>query len=107
MHFEIRQPTVAEGIGARISPDICPVAAMLAKSEIVDVFAAAVFPNQDQFMLVAVKGAHPSIGLVPDNQVLELTIGPPPGSEHFVEMAPIRADKVDGTILRMFGQLTK
>jgi hypothetical protein len=85
-----------EGIDAGIGPDIGPVAPEAAQFDIVAVGISANTEDADEFMLRAVEGALPRVGLVPDHQIQH-------GVEEFATdvdrttvMAPIHTDVEDG-----------
>ena len=104
MHGQFIRTIRTETVGAGIGPDVASIAAMAAKIDIVDMLTATILPNKNQFMLAPVEGAHAGIGLIPDSEVLELSIDPFAGGQHFVDMAPIGADEMDGAVIGMFGQ---
>ena len=71
---------------------------MLAELDVVDMFAAAVFPDEDQLMLAAIERAHAGIGLGPNHEIFELCVSAPASGQHLIKMPPIRTNKVNCTI---------
>jgi hypothetical protein len=69
MGGKVRHPPLPECVHAGIIPDIGPVAAILAKLDVVGVRSSAFLRNQDQFMLGAIERAHSAVGLVPNTHV--------------------------------------
>jgi len=74
---------------------------MLTQFEIVDVGGMPRFSDEDEFVLGSVERAHPSIGLVPDANILELLIDSASRDQHLEGVKPIHADVMNRAILRM------
>src|SRR5262249_29682561 len=107
VHGKLIEPICAEHIRPGIGPDIAAVTAMLSELDIVNVLAAAVLPDKDQFVLAAVERAHAAIGFSPNDKVLELPVDAPAGGQHLIHMAPIRAHEVDCAVRGVFGEQAK
>ena len=86
-------------IDPRIIPHVRAIAAMLTQLKIIDVGLGPVLRHQDQLMFRAVKRPHPAIGFILDAQIFKVGADRPGRREEFIEMTPIHADKMDGTIL--------
>lgn len=104
VHGKLIEPICAEHIRPGIGPDIAAVTSMLSELDIVNVLAAAVLPDKDQFVLAAVERAHAAIGFSPNDKVLELPVDAPAGGQHLIQMAPIRAHEVDCAVRGVFGE---
>src|SRR5215468_2620582 len=75
-----------------VMPDIAPVAAKLAKLDIIAVAAAPGLKHKDKFVLAAIERAHPGIVLDPDANIFEPGLGLTAGCEQFADVAPIHAN---------------
>src|SRR5712672_1652397 len=65
----------------------------------------AILPDEYQLVLRTVERAHSGVGLVPDTNVLQLSVVGITCCEHFSHMAPIHADLVNRTVSRIPAKL--
>ena len=98
------EPICTEHVRPGIGPDIAAVTSMSSELDIVNVLAAAVLPDKDQFVLAAVERPHAGIGFIPNDKVLEPPVDAPAGGRHLIQMAPIRAHEVDCAVRGVFGE---
>ena len=103
VHGKLVEPICTEHVRPGIGPDIAAVTSMLSELDIVNVLAATVLPDKDQFVLAAVERPHAAIGFTPNDKVLELPVDAPAGGQHLIQMAPIRAHEVDCAVRGVFG----
>ena len=104
VHGKLIEPICTEYIRPGIGPDIAAVTSMSSELDIVNVLAAAVLPDKDQFVLAAVERPHAGIGFIPNDKVLEPPVDAPAGGRHLIQMAPIRAHEVDCAVRGVFGE---
>src|SRR5258708_3795831 len=104
VHGKLIEPICTEHVRPGLGPDIAAVTSMLSELDIINVLAAAVLPDKDQFVLAAVERPHAAIGFIPNDKVLELPVDAPAGGQHLIQMAPIRAHEVDCAVRGVFGQ---
>src|SRR5262249_52792313 len=81
-----------KAVDARIVEHVCPVPALGAKPEIVDMRCGAVLEDGDQLVLGAIKAALTRIVLVPNQQVLPFRIQSRRGLEQLLQMSPVHED---------------
>ena len=104
VHGKLIEPICTEHVRPGIGPDIAAATSMFSELDIVNVLAAAVLPNKDQFVPAAVERPHAAIGFIPNDKVLELPVDAPAGGQHLIQMAPIRAHEVDCAVRGVFGE---
>lgn len=86
---EISVPALAEGIGARVVPDVGAITPVAAEFDIVDVRRIAMPEDEAELMLGAVKASHAGVVLVPAAE-RDLLQGDAPASRHqLVSVAPV------------------
>ena len=73
-------PSGAHGADAIVFPDVRAVPTVLAKLEVIDVGSRTRFPDEDEFVLAAVKASHTGVALGPNNKVFEFTVDGVAGS---------------------------
>src|SRR6516162_10216169 len=61
VHGKLIEPICTEHVRPGIGPDIAAVTSMLSELDIVNVLAAAVLPDKDEFVLAAVERPHAGI----------------------------------------------
>jgi len=104
VHAEFIESLGPKRVRSGIGPNVAAIAAMPAKLDVVQVPSATVLPGKNQLVLAPVKGAHPGVGLRPNNEILKFAINPPTGGEHLVKMSPVRAYEMNRAISRMLGK---
>jgi hypothetical protein len=107
MHCEVRKPFGPEGVRPGIGPHVAAVPSILPEAKVINMFAATMLPDENQFMLAAIETAIARVGFVPDNEILKLAIDATARSQHFVKVPPIRAYKMNGTVHRVLGEQTE
>lgn len=83
---------------ARVIPDIGAIAPSLAETEAIGVGRRPDLEHKDKLMLRAIEGAHASVGLVPDAEVLELREDVFARLKQLAHVAPVYADEGDRTV---------
>src|ERR1035438_58607 len=86
----------AKGIHPRISPNVCPVAAIPTQLDVVAVLFLTAFEDEYQFVLTAVERALSPRIFDPHTQVLELGKDLIGGGEQLGRVTPIHANEVQG-----------
>ena len=92
---------------AGIVPDVCPISPVFAEFDIVDVRCAPGFEDADELVLRAIERSHAGVVLGPDADILQLAIGDLTCLEHFTDMAPVDALKMDGAAFGIARELRK
>ena len=98
MHGKLLRARTRDGADPGIVPDIGAVAPGLAKTEAVGVFGSALLEHEHQLVLGTIERPHAAVGLVPHHEVLELGEALLPRREQFSHVAPVHADKGNGTV---------
>lgn len=103
---EVLHSILTEAVGARISPDVRPVAPVLAKLDVVDVGGRTVLEDEHAFVLRTVERAHSAIRLHPDAHVFHFAISAS-GDHHLTKVSPVHANVVNRTIRAVRDQQVK
>src|SRR5262249_27319174 len=93
MQGQFLQAARPEAVHSRVIPDICPVAAGIAKAKGVQMRRRSELEYKHELVLRSIKASHAAIGLVPDSEVFEFGKDLLAGGEKFSHMAPIHADE--------------
>ena len=80
---------------------------MLTELKVIDARCAPGLPYEYQLMFRAIERAHAGVGLVPDAEVLELTVDLAAGGEHLPHVAPVHADLMDRAVNGVLGEPIK
>src|SRR5262249_14676789 len=101
MHRQVFAPPGSPRVDPGIVPDVGAIAPAVAEPKSVGVCGGADLEHENEFVLAAVERPHAAIGLVPDDEVLELGKDRLAGREQVSHMAPIHAYERNGAVARM------
>src|SRR6476620_9322121 len=94
-------PVAAKAVNASIASDVRAISAVLAEFYIVNVGSGARLENEHKFVLRPVQGTHATVVLDPDAEVFQAGICGSAGGQHFLEMAPVHALKMNRSVGRV------
>ena len=95
---QFRQPAGPPRVHAAVLPHIRAIPALLPQFEGVAVGRRPVLEGEDEFMARAIEGAHATVVLDPDDQILELLEDGLAGREDLGQVAPVHTDVVDRAV---------
>jgi hypothetical protein len=95
MRLKVLLAALTESVSPGILLDIRPVTALLSESEVIHVAPCPCLEGKDQLVGAAIEGAHPGIGLLPNDEVLEFGVDAVCRIEDLSLMAPVHALKMD------------
>src|SRR5262249_12767533 len=93
MQDQFLQAARPEAVYSRVIPDICPVAAGIAKAKGVQMRRRSELEYKYELVLRSIEASHAAIGLVPDADVFELGKHFFAGGEELGHVAPVHADE--------------
>jgi len=99
--------SAAEGVRARVAPDIAPIAAESAQFNVVSVRMGADAKHANELMLRTVERTLASIRLVPDDEVQHRAIKFAAHLNQNADVAPVHADEMDRAFRRELNAITE